>query len=257
MSKLISEKNTDLPCGWTSSKTNDVIKIIDYRGRTPPYVDKGIPHIRSANIKEGKIFWEKIKFVSEETYQKYMTRGMPKEGDILLTTEAPLGEVSLIPEEKFCLAQRLVLLRCKKILFHKFLLYQIMSPDFQGYLTGKKTGTVVTGISSKNFKSLEILIPPLNEQSRIVEKIEQLFSLIDNIEKNTKTKLSKLNSLRISILKQAFKGKLVPQDPNDEPAEILLQKLKQEKEQYEEKIKQEKEQLKQKQKASRSTKNVK
>ena len=225
MSKLVLEKEFKLPKGWCSSKTIDVMKIIDYRGRTPPYVENGIHHIRSANIKNGKIIWKKIKFVSEETYQKYMTRGIPKEGDILLTTEAPLGEVTLIPKEKFCLAQRLILLRCNEIIFHKFMLYQIMSPNFQRYLTGKKTGTVVTGISSKNFKSLETLIPPLPEQKRIISKIESIFTQIDaGKEKLGRVKVL-LKQCKQSVLRDAFEGKLVSQDPNYDPVEILLKRM--------------------------------
>jgi restriction endonuclease S subunit len=69
--------------------------IIDYRGRTPPISETGIPHITSANIKNGRIDWNTNKFVSEETYQAFMTRGIPQQGDVIFTMEAPLATPQL------------------------------------------------------------------------------------------------------------------------------------------------------------------
>jgi len=221
---------------WKEETINDVVKIIDYRGRTPPYNDEGIPHLRSNNVKNGRIIWKKLKFVSEETYEKYMTRGIPKNGDLLFTTEAPLGEVSLIPKEKFSLAQRLMILRP---LAHdsKFLMYQIMSPDFDYRLTGKKTGTTVTGVSSRNFKPMKIYTTSQEEENKISMYLESQFSKLDSVLLIIEKYLNIISIMKNSVLIEAFKGKLVPQDPNDEPVEILLQKIKQEKEILEQKQK--------------------
>ncbi len=213
---------------WKEETVNDVIKIIDYRGRTPPYSDRGITHLRSNNIKNGTIVWENLKYVTEETYEKYMTRGIPQKNDLLFTTEGPLGEVALVPELKFSLAQRLMILRP---LGHnsKFLLYQIMSPDFNSRLTGKKTGTTIPGISSRNFKPMKIYTTSLDEEEKIANYLETQLSKHDNMVPIVNSNLKILRSMKKSILKQAFKGKLVPQDPNDKPAETLLEKIKQEK----------------------------
>ncbi|MBK9053139.1 MAG: restriction endonuclease subunit S [Chloroflexi bacterium] len=159
---------------------DECITIIDYRGRTPPYVEEGIPHLRSSNIRNGEVKWEGLKFVTDATYQKYMTRGIPQQGDALCT-EAPLGEVAPIPKNiRFSLAQRIMILRPnKKLLDHKFLMFQIMSQRFQNGIKARESGTVVAGISSRNFRSTPIYLPPLLEQERIVAEIEKQFTRLD------------------------------------------------------------------------------
>ena len=67
----------DLPDGWVWTTLDEAVQIIDYRGRTPPYSSEGIPHLRSSNIKNGNIIWNDLKYVTEETYGKYMTRDCP------------------------------------------------------------------------------------------------------------------------------------------------------------------------------------
>jgi type I restriction enzyme S subunit len=218
-----------IPEIWAWARVGSVIEIIDYRGRTPPFSDKGIPHLRSSNIRNGKVIWEDLKYVSEEAYEKYMTRGLPQTGDLLFTTEAPLGEVALVPEVKFSVAQRLMILRpMKNLLDSKFLLYQLMSSRFQARLKRKGTGTTVTGVSSRNFKPVELVIAPWAEQIEIVQEIERRLSLLEEIEKTCSISLKQADRLRGSILKTAFEGKLVPQDPSDEAAEKLLERIREE-----------------------------
>lgn len=217
-----------LPVGWQLSTVQQSIRIIDYRGRTPPFSESGLPHLRSSNIRNGKIIWEGVAHVTEEMFQKYMTRGLPEPGDILFTTEAPLGEVALAPtERRFSVAQRIMILRpTSRQLDSRFLMYQIMNPRFQSILYGRGTGTTVTGVSSRNFRPAPIAIPPLAEQLRIVEKVEKHFSVIDELESQCEVDLKRAERLRQSVLKHAFEGTLVHQDPNDEPANVLLERIR-------------------------------
>ena len=179
-----TSKLSELPEGWVWMTLREVIQIIDYRGRTPPYSSKGIPHLRSANIKNGSIIWNDLKYVTEDTYDKFMTRGLPKQGDLLFTTEAPLGEVAFVPNKKFSLAQRIMILRpSKDIIKSGFLLYQIRAGSFQERLRISETGSVVTGISSRNFKPFPLIIPsPLSEQQVIVSEVERRLSVADAVE---------------------------------------------------------------------------
>ena len=198
-----------LPDRWMWTTLEEVIQIIDYRGRTPPYSSEGIPHLRSANIKNGNIIWNNLKYVTEETYDKYMTRGLPKQGDLLFTTEAPLGEVAFAPNKKFSLAQRIMILRpFEDIIKPEFLLYQIQTGNFQDRLRISETGSVVKGISSRNFKPFPIIIPPLPEQNHIVAKIEELFTKLDAGINELHKAQSQLKRYRQSVLKAAFEGKL-------------------------------------------------
>ena len=199
----------ELPRGWVWTTIEVVVQIIDYRGRTPPYSSEGIPHLRSANVRNGNIIWNNLKYVTEETYNKYMTRGLPKRGDLLFTTEAPLGEVAFAPSKKFSLAQRIMLLRpLEDSIKPEFLLYQIQTASFQEKLRISETGSVVKGISSRNFKPFPIIIPPLPEQYRIVTKIEELFTKLDAGINELHKAQSQLKQYRQSVLKAAFEGKL-------------------------------------------------
>ncbi|GHC57526.1 restriction endonuclease subunit S [Roseibacillus persicicus] len=221
---------SELPKGWKRSTVADALIIIDYRGRTPPYSETGIPHLRSANVRDGKIVWEKLRYVTEDTYEQYMTRGIPKVGDLLFTTEAPLGHVADVPDQKFCLAQRVMVLRTDHDELHpRFLKYQIMSPEFQGRISGRGTGTTVTGISSRNFKPVPLLLPPLPEQRRIVARIEELFSRLDAGVAALRHAKAQLQRYRQSVLAAAVTGQLTQdwreQHPDTEPAEELINRI--------------------------------
>ena len=111
---------------WKEYKLIDVLDaLIDYRGKTPMKVEKGIPLITAKIIKGGRIN-EPNEFLAEEDYDKWMVRGLPKPGDVVLTTEAPLGEVAQLDERKIALAQRVVTLRGKaNILDNTYLKYYI------------------------------------------------------------------------------------------------------------------------------------
>ena len=84
-------------------------------------------------------------------------------------------------------------------------------------------------LSMGNIRLINVNLPPLEEQEQIVSQIEQGFSLIENSQRIVNSTLQTLETMRMSVLKQAFQGKLVPQDPNDEPASVLLERIKKEK----------------------------
>jgi restriction endonuclease S subunit len=194
---------------WRTSTIADSIQIIDYRGRTPPFADEGIPHLRSQNVKEGRIVWKGLTYVTSESYDAFMTRGIPRETDVLFTTEAPMGEVAMAPATKFCLAQRIMVLRADpNVLDGRFLMIQLRSPDFQSRLTKSGTGSTVTGVSSRNFQPMAILILPLAEQTRIVAEVERRLSVVEELEAVVTTNLQRATRLRQSILQKAFTGDL-------------------------------------------------
>ena len=220
-----------LPAGWDTASIDELVRIIDYRGRTPPYSQEGIPHLRSSNIRNFGVIWDGLKYVTEEIFQEYMTRGLPEEGDVLLTTEGPLGEVALAPNIKFSLAQRMMLLRTDRhLLLPEYLMYQLANPEFQARLKGHGTGTTVKGISARNFKPLKIYLSPLNEQHRIVAKIEALTTRSRNARAALAAIPPLLDQFRQSVLAAAFRGDLTAdwraQNPDVEPAEKLLERIR-------------------------------
>ena len=221
-----------MPSSWCMATVSQAFFIIDYRGRTPPFSDAGIAHLRSSNIKQGRVIWENLTYVTEETYSLFMTRGLPREGDILFTTEAPLGEAALAPtDRRFSLAQRIIILSpVSPTISPSFMLLQLMAPKFQAAIFNKGTGTTVTGVSSRNFRHVKIRIPPLAEQKAIVELVKTQFSIIDRLEADLDTMRKFVQTLRQSLFYHAFNGQLVSQDPNDEPASMLIKRIASERE---------------------------
>jgi len=122
-------------------------RIIDYRGKTPPKTSAGVPLITAKVIKGGRIV-QTSEYISEETYGSWMRRGFPQQWDMLVTTEAPLGEVALLrTPERIALAQRVILVRGREdIVDRRFLAYCFQSPLVQGRLQARATGTTVLGI---------------------------------------------------------------------------------------------------------------
>jgi type I restriction enzyme, S subunit len=193
-----------LPKGWTLAELDELCIFIDYRGKTPPKVNSGIRLITAKNVRDGFIKAEPEEFINEETYHNWMTRGFPKEGDVLFTTEAPLGKAAVVDiEERFALAQRIINLRPLSGVYGYFLMWLILSPWFQNELQERATGMTATGIKAAKLKLIRIPLPPLAEQKRIVEKVDELMALCDRYEaaKQTRDKLrQKLRGSAIASL---------------------------------------------------------
>ena len=227
----------DLPAGWELCRLNDLYNFIDYRGATPDKISSGVPFVTAKNVKVGYTDYSISEYISLDSYEKRKSRGISQKGDILFTTEAPLGNVALADLAEFSAGQRLITLQnysanvpLNNMLFMNFLL----SDFFKQQLKEKQTGTTVKGIKAEKLKELVLPVPPLAEQHRIVERIEELLPHIAAYDTADK-KLTTLNAtfpdtLKKSILQAAVQGKLVPQDPNDEPASVLLERIRAEKE---------------------------
>jgi type I restriction enzyme S subunit len=196
---------------WSDRSIEDCCEtLIDYRGRTPPVIDEGIPHITSANIRDGRIEWRTEKYVDLEIYNKYMTRGIPRMSDVLFTMEAPLGETAVITENRrFSLAQRILLLRPRlDIISGEYLAKVLMSPTVREAIGKKATRTTVTGISSKRLRKILLPIPPLKKQHHIVAILDDLQLKIDSLRKMHIETSEYLDSLLPSLLSKAFRGEI-------------------------------------------------
>ena len=186
---------------WKEYKLIDVLDaLIDYRGTTPMKVEKGIPLITAKIIKGGRIN-EPNEFLAEEDYDKWMVRGLPKPGDVVLTTEAPLGEVAQLDERKIALAQRVVTLRGKaNILDNTYLKYYLLSNIGQSRLKARETGTTVTGIKQSELREVLVTCPPFQTQQKIANILS---SLDDKIEVNRRIN-EQLEELAQALFKSWF-----------------------------------------------------
>lgn len=186
---------------WKTYKLNDALEaLIDYRGKTPKKTASGVPLVTAKIVKNG--FIEKPnEFIAEEDYDSWMVRGLPKIGDVVLTTEAPLGEVAQIKDSRIALAQRIVTLRGKKgVLDNSYLKYFLFSKIGQHHLKERETGTTVSGIKQSELRLVEIDCPPYEKQI-IIGNI--LSSLDDAIELNQQINKT-LEEMAKAIFKEWF-----------------------------------------------------
>lgn len=168
--------------------------LIDYRGKTPKKSKTGIMTLSAKTVKNNHIDYSQCYFISEDEYEKFMVRGFPKKGDILLTTEAPLGLVARLDRNDVAIAQRLLTLRGKEhVLDNDYLLYYLQSPIGQASLKARETGTTVTGIKQSEFRKIEIEIPDYEVQKKVSsilrvidQKIELNTAINNNLEQQAK-----------------------------------------------------------------------
>jgi type I restriction enzyme, S subunit len=180
---LAGECCWEVPPTWGWRGLADLALFIDYRGRTPTKTDSGIRLITAKNVRRGRINLEPQEFITERTYKAWMTRGLPRDGDILFTTEAPMGNAAVVRhDEKFGLAQRVINFRLYSNLDSDFLVLQLLSLPFQAILYKMSTGLTAKGIKAAKLKRLPITVPPLAEQHRIVAQVDELMALCDRLE---------------------------------------------------------------------------
>ena len=142
-------------------------ELIDYRGKTPIKTTSGIPLVTAKIIKNGVIN-EFNEFIAERDYDRWMVRGFPKQGDVVLTTEAPLGEVAQLDERKIALAQRVVCLRGKSgVLNNTYLKYYFLTNYGKKKLKSRESGTTVTGIKQSELRKVEVCYPSFENQCKI------------------------------------------------------------------------------------------
>lgn len=242
------EKPFDIPESWEWVRLNDIFNFIDYRGKTPNKINSGIVLITASNVRKGYLDFSKKDFISESEYCERMSRGTTKKGDILFTTEAPLGNSAINGVEVASCGQRVITFQQygKNIFCNDLICFYIQSPIFQQELINNATGTTAKGIKAAKLKNILIPLPPLEEQKRIVAKIEELLPYVNKYDK-AYSEVVKLNKkfpedMQKSILQYAIQGKLVEQRAEEGNAEELYNKIQEEKERLirEGKIKKEK-----------------
>ena len=153
---------------YDSFELQDVCSFIDYRGKTPPKTASGIPLITAKIIKNGQILPSQ-EYIAESYYSEWMRRGIPKKGAIVLTTEAPLGEVAQIDtDKKLAFAQSVIILEPdERYLVPDYLLYALQDVTLKERIHAKATGTTVLGIKSAELKKVQIDLPSVVMQRKI------------------------------------------------------------------------------------------
>ena len=228
----------EIPKGWEWVRLKDIVNdIADIDHKMPPVSEVGIPYISPLNFKkDGSVDFVNAKKVSKESFEQLSRKCKPERGDIIFPRYGTIGVLRKVETD----IDFLVSYSCATIKPHlksicaDFVYYVLLSPliqndEIQRYINK----TTQPNIGLQSIKQFLIPLPPLAEQHRIVAKIEELMPLVEKYGE-TQESLEEWNNslpekLKKSILQEAIQGKLVPQDPNDEPASVLLERIREEK----------------------------
>jgi type I restriction enzyme S subunit len=166
----------DNPKGWEYNELIQLYRFIDYRGKTPNKKTEGIPLITAKNIRKGTIDHSVAEYISESEHKNRLTRGIPQKGDLLFTTEAPLGNAAIADLDIYATAQRLIVLQKREnaLLNNNYVLYYILSDIFQEELLKQATGSTIKGIKGSKLEKIRIPFPPLSLQQEFAEKVEAI-----------------------------------------------------------------------------------
>ena len=174
----------EIPSSWQWERLINLYNFIDYRGATPTKISSGIPLVTAKNVKKGFVDYSIAEFISEIEYSTRQSRGISHKGDLLFTTEAPLGNAAIADLEVFSAGQRLITLQqyvTDNIVDNRLMMWFILSDFFQTQLIEHSTGTTVKGIKAEKLKRLLIPIPPISEQKRILQCLTMLLSQLETL----------------------------------------------------------------------------
>ena len=215
----------ELPKGWVWCKLEDyVFTVTDGDHQAPPKVSKGIPFLVISNIADGSLDFSNTRYVPEEYYEKIQMERKPKRGDILFSVTGSYGiVVNVKTDRQFCFQRHIGLI--KPTISNEYLSFVLMSNYIKSLCDKLATGTAQKTVGLDTLRSLYVPIAPIEEQERIVTKIKHLLLQISFLEAGKGKLVAAIKQAKSKILDLAIHGKLVPQDPNDEPASELLKRI--------------------------------
>ena len=187
---------------WEQRKLIEVCDYVDYRGKTPTKTENGIFLVTAKNVKDGFIDYETSKeYISENAYEEVMRRGKPEIGDVLITTEAPCGNVAQVNKADIALAQRIIKYRGHiGVVDNTYLKYYLLSPEFQKILNAKSSGGTVQGIKGSILHQQKIIYPSYEEQKKIGQHMDSLDHLITLHQR----KCEQLELLKKGLMQKIF-----------------------------------------------------
>ena len=215
----------ELPKGWVWCRLEDyVFSVTDGDHQAPPKVSKGIPFLVISNIADGSLDFSNTRYVPEEYYEKIQMERKPKRGDILFSVTGSYGiVVNIKTDRQFCFQRHIGLI--KPTISNEYLSFVLMSNYIKSLCDKLATGTAQKTVGLDTLRSLYVPIAPIEEQERIVAKIKHLLLQINFLEAGKGKLVAAIKQAKSKILDLAIHGKLVPQDPNDEPASELLKRI--------------------------------
>ena len=224
----------ELPEGWAWAKLTSIcLKITDGTHHSPDSFPTGeYKYVTAKNIKLNGIVLDDITYVTAEVHREIFARCNPEIGDILYIKDGATSGIATVNTlyEEFSLLSSVALLKPAHGINNWYMCYAMQSPYFYSTTRGDMKGVGITRITLNMLASRLIPVPPQNEQQRISVKSREEIDLISSIESDKGNIVRMVSQAKSKILDLAIRGKLVPQDPNDEPASVLLERIRAEKE---------------------------
>ncbi|MDB4516716.1 hypothetical protein N9089_03875, partial [Crocinitomicaceae bacterium] len=219
------ESLPELPGGWCWASFQQCAWEITV-GHVGPmkdqYIEDGIPFLRSQNVRPLRFDREGLRYIPAEFDEK-LSKSKLLGGELLVVRSGNIGEACVYPhDEPQANCADLVITRASDGLNSHFAAIFVVSPTGKAFVSGRRTGSALTHFNVGAMKTSPFPLPPEQEQTAIVEEVARRLSIIDELERELARSSSRSSRLRQSILKRAFEGNLVPQDPADEPAAELL-----------------------------------
>ena len=212
----IKEVSTNIQYGYTESASSDRI---------------GPKFLRITDIQNNSVNWDKVPYcrISDENKSKYLLKN---EDFVFARTGATVGKSYMIQDlhEEAVYASYLIRIGFKDNIETKFIKYYFQTNEYWAQIADNQVGIGQPNVNGTKLGNLTINLPTIEEQKQIVKEIEKRFEVTDKAERVITENLEKAEQLKQSILKKAFEGRLVPQDPKDEPSSELLAKIKAERE---------------------------
>ena len=201
----------DIPEHWKVLRLRRVVdRFIDYRGRTPTKIAQGVPLITAGAIRDGTIDHSRVpEYIAEEDYEAWMKRGLPRRGDVVITTEAPLGEVAPVTDTRVAFAQRVILFRLNSHrVTNEYLVNFYQSKAGRRELESRASGSTASGIRADRLRASQIPVPPLEEQRAtsvwIANKLALHYALLAALGRH----IALLSEYRTALISAAVTGKI-------------------------------------------------
>jgi len=218
-----------LPTGWGWIRVQELAdKVTDGEHITPRRTESGYYLLSARNIQNGYLDLSNVDYVPQDEYERIRKRCNPEEGDILISCSGSIGRICRVPKElDFVMVRSVAVVKLQNsIESSKFYEYLFQSPFLQRQIEKGKKATAQANLFLEPINNLKVMVCSIEEQMIIIGELEARLSEVDQLELTLATSLQQAEALRQSILKKAFAGLLVPQDPHDEPASALLARIK-------------------------------
>ena len=227
----LGDETLDVPAGWGSASLGSLLdsdRKLCYGVVQPGLeVESGIEMVRVCDIDSGKIAWDNVRKIASDVDNEYR-RSRIARGDILLSIVGSIGRAAIVRKDSSANIARAVarLSVDRSRLTPEWLFLWLTCPSVQWWLASSSKEVARKTLNLKELSELPVLLPTIAEQTEIVRRVEQLFAIADQLEAKVSAAKQRIDSLTQSLLAKAFRGELVPQDPNDEPASLLLERIR-------------------------------